>query len=287
MLKVIGFSLLMFVILGFLAEQAGATGFVNLPQDGTAESAYIRCNSTGDFGSGVSAQPMVDANNNCAVFLRNAMRAPISGYELKAMKMRIVTMPAPNAGADDNVGNVTDMVWRNADDTDCIYGTFIHMNDTLLANGKSWEVNDVARGGFAGKSVDVAYLFAFHPKGVRSTEAVFRIGRTFTSVRHVLGDADLPSKSGKVSASTAISSEQTAMASSNWVDFTTDLNWHDPDGSSFPDSSFMYIKTACTADAPIEVEGAIRLRTTGQNGQEPFELSVQGFAPIGTNLNLY
>lgn len=261
-----------------------AAGFVRLPQEGFADSAYLSCNTTGDFGLGVSIQPTAEANNTCAVFLRNAAKAPLPGYDLQVMKMHVVSMPAPHAGADDNVGNVTDLVWRKADTEECIYGTFVHVNDTVLANGQYWEVNDVVRGGFAGKAVEAAYLFAFHPKGVRSTESVFRIGRTFTSVRHAAGDVDLPPKAG--AANTAISSEQKAAANPNWVDFTTDINWHDPDGSSFPDSSVMYVKTACTADAPVEVEGAIRLRTTGQNGQETLEVHVPGYVLAGAKIDV-
>lgn len=270
-------------MLVFIAMQAQAVGFVRLPQEGFADSAYIPCNTTGDFGRGISTQPTTEFNNDCAVFLRNAAKAPLSGYDLQVMKMHVVSMPAPHAGADNNVGSVTDLVWRKTDTGECIYGTFVHVNATVLANGQYWEVNDVVRGGFAGKVVDAAYLFAFHPKGVRSTESVFRIGRTFTSVRHASGDVDLPPKAG--AADTVISSMQTAAVNDNWIDFTTDLNQHDPDGSSFPDSSLMYVKTACTADTPVEVDGAIRLRTTGQNGQEALEVRVPGYVPAGARID--
>jgi len=65
----------------------------------------------------------------------------------------------------------------------------------------------------------------------------------------------------------------------NWVNFTTDVNAKDPDGATRMMSSMLYIKTTCSDYAPVEVENAIRLRTTGQNGQQKLEISVPGLAP--------
>lgn len=285
MKRILSHSTIFCVLLWLICKQAEATGFVHLPQEGLGGSAYLACNQTGDFGIATSEQPTESENNRCAVFLRNTFRAPLPDYDFVAESTRIIHMPAPHAGIDDNVGHVVDLVWRNAAQSSCIYATFVHVNDIPLANGQYWEVNDVVRGGFAGQALDVAYLFAYHPKGVRSTESVFRIGRSFTSVKHAHGDTDLPSTIGASPANTPIASNQAAAVDDNWVDFTTDLNWHDPDGSSFPDGSYMYIKAACTAEPPIEMNGAIRLRTTGQSGQAPIEISVAGFVASGASLD--
>ena len=280
----------MFAIVAVYAPQSMATGFVHLPMEGFPNSAYTLCNSTGDFGHGHSLQPTLDANNTCAIFLpsNNVLRLPENEkFYFKKLQVRIITMPSPYAGINTNAGTVTDIVWRNRENTECIYGALIHINDIQLANGESWEVNDLARGGFADKEVSAAYYFAHHPKGVRSTESVFRIGRTHTSVRRMQGENDLPAKNDAPSLKTPITTTQKAGASANWVDFTTDLNAHDPDGSSLPDGSVMYVKTSCTADEPQEFKDAIRLRTTGQNGQEPLEVRIPGYAPAGANIDIY
>lgn len=204
------------------------------------------------------------------------------------MLVRDIPMPVPYAGADDNVATLTDTIWRNADKTQCIYGTHLQMKVAPLADGLSWEVNDIARGGFAGLPVEVAYFYKPHAddKGV-NTEVIFRAGLTFTSVRHGKGDLDLPAMKAAPAANVAITSVQAAAISENWVNFTTDLNVNDPDGSSRSISPMMYIKTTCSAENPVERENAIRLRTTGQNGQRQLEVAVPGLVPVGGNLDVY
>ena len=278
------------LLLGILPNFSMAEGFVDLPINGFPDSAYTSCNATGDFGRTLSIMPTKDSNNNCAIFVpsNNIFRLPrTEGFYFKKAQVRAITMPASHAGIDPNVGTLTDMVWRNVANDQCIYGALLHINDVQFSNGQHWEVNDVTRGGFEGKEAAAAYYFAYHPKGIRSTESVFRIGRTHTSVRHSIGDSDLPSKNDAPAPETAITYSQKAAVSANWVNFTTDLNAKDPDGISFPDGSLMYVKTSCTADPPAEFADAIRLRTTGQNGQEPLEIRIPGFAPSGASMNVY
>ncbi len=268
-----------------------AEGFVELPRAGFSNSAYMLCNSSGEFGqqNSLAPDPALDTCSVSSKSLESSqMNAPIEGFNMVGMLVRDIPMPPPYAGSDNNVATLTDTIWRNADKTECIYGTHVQLKAAPLADGSSWEVNDVTRGGFAGLPVAVAYYYKPHAdeKGV-NTEVIFRVGRTFTSVKHGQGDLALPPTQGAVASDKAVTSLQAAAVSENWVNFTTDLNANDPDGSSRPISPMMYIKTTCGADNPVERENAIRLRTTGQNGQRQLELTLPGLVPVGANLDIY
>ncbi len=279
--------------LGLVSAQAMATGFVNLPTAGLNLSGgtsspvtpYARCNDTGDFGSGTSTAPTAGAHNVCAVFPANPFvaPAPYASFSLVTSNTQTVVMPAPYAGANPNVATITDAVFRNAAKTECVYAAFVHMNNAPLANGENWELNDLARGGFSSKgTVQAAYYYT-----AISDESVFRAGRAHTAVRHMVGEPDLPLFSGAPAASTPITSTGKAALSANWVDFTTDVNALDPDGSTFPDTSVMYVHTTCTSATPALFTDAIRLRSTGQEGQQQIEVKVPGYAPPGSTINLY
>lgn len=276
-----------FTILIVLSQTALAEptkqGFVSLPKEGFVNSAYALCNTTGDFGLNRSVVTST-TNNTCKVssdkLLESPMNAPLEGFTMVGMISRGIAMPAPYAGAVDEVATLTDTIWRNADKTECIYGTHLLMKPNPLADGQMWEVNDIARGGFAGRPVEVAYFLKPEPHAEYGLpQAVFRVGRTFTSVKHAKDDMDLPALKNAPASSIAITEIQAASVHDNWVDFTTDINAKDPDGTTRVMSSMLYIKTTCSDYAPVEVENAIRLRTTGQNGQHKLEISVPGLAP--------
>lgn len=279
--------------LGFASMQVMATGFVNLPTAGLNTSGgttspttpYARCNDTGDFGSGTSTPPTAGAHNVCAVFPSSpsVAPAPYNTFSLIASNTQNVTMPAPYAGANPIVASMKDYVFRNAAKTECLYAVRVHMNNAPLANGENWELNDIARAGFASKgTVQAAYYYTSV-----TDESVFRVGRAHTAVRHMVGEADLPLFAGAPAANTPITSTQKAALSANWVDFTTDVNALDPDGSTFPDTSMQYVHTTCTSAAPVLSANAIRLRSTGQEGQQQIEVKVQGYAPPGSTIELY
>jgi hypothetical protein len=162
------------------------------------------------------------------------------------------------------------------------------MKESKLANGQQWEINDIVRGGFAGRPVAIAYFFKSETnKDYGLPEVLFRVGRTFTSVPHGKSDIDLPTIKDAPAANKAISSNQAAAVSENWVNFTTDINYADPDGITRKMTPMLYIKTTCEAEQPVEKEGAIRLRTTGQNGQTLLEIDVPGLVPAGAEVNQY
>lgn len=261
-----------------------AQGFVAIPKQGFTDSAYTLCNPTGDFGLKESTAPNAAINNNCAVsnekLLESPMNAPLEGFTLVGLISRGIQMPAHYAGEFDEVATLTDTIWRNADKTECIYGTHLLMKPNVLADGQMWEVNDIARGGFSGRPVEVAYFIKPEPhKEYGFPEAVFRVGRTFTSVNNGKNTLALPALQGAPDISKAMTNIQAAAVNENWVDFTTDVNAKDPDGVTRMMSSMLYIKTICSDYAPVEVENAIRLLTTGQNGQHQLEITVPGLVP--------
>ncbi|MGR8932276.1 MAG: hypothetical protein ACU836_16730 [Gammaproteobacteria bacterium] len=270
---------LLLAVLGSLAMTSGsvfATGFVTLPASGVSipggTSAYRSCNTTGDFGDGESIPPTFSpnggANNTCAIPNRNP---PLAGYTQAASTVRNIVIN------NTTIGSVTDQVWRNSAGTSCIYAAKVRMNNVDynpgMAGKQYFEVNDVLRAGFRNRGpVSVAYNYVTRGPS-QSDEVLFRAGLTFTSVVHLPGDPDQPSTS-------------IAPISTNWVDFTSDVNFMDPDGSSMRDSSWLYVKSGCTSATPSAVSGALRIRQTGQEGQPGIEISLPGYAPAGANTSL-
>lgn len=268
------------------------SGFVNLPKTGFMDSAYMVCNATGEYGKGVATPPQEMQNKSCFVstpeLYKSENFAPISGFKMVGMMISDVAMPKPHASELNNaVAVITDTFWRNESKTECILGTHLYMQDVPLADGTYWEVNDIARAGFAGMDVDVAYFYKPHTEALGgNTEVLFRVGRTFTSVptHH---EKSLPSIKGAPSTNIAIGKMNVAAVSENWVDFTTDVSFQDKDGSTRHMTSMFYIKYACDARDVVSKDGAIRFRTTGQNGQKLLEISVPGLVPVDAVVDMY
>lgn len=294
--------------LGLIAVPSHAA-FVSLPSSG-ASSAYIACNTTGDFGSLTSIKPPTDG---CVVSQAGANPPDPTGagaghalYLGSAKTRPIVVNNTYTGGVNKTIGNVQDWVWKNAAGTSCIYGTKLTMTFTTAADyntatgAQYFEVNDIARGGFAGKTITAAYSYPGSP-----SEVVFRVGRTYTSVQHRVGDTDIPPNAGSVVSingldawpGSASAAQQQAPWHDNWVDFTTDVNARDDDGSTTAASSWVYVKAdACPAlsgGVPVDTPDAIRIRQTFQerstDGANPpadqrfIEISLPGFAPAGSS----
>ncbi|MEQ1560516.1 MAG: hypothetical protein ABL933_16470 [Methyloglobulus sp.] len=243
-----------------------ATGFVTLNPNGFAApggtSAYTLCNITGNFGQGTSVPPSAGANNTCAIFQNNP---PIAGYGQVANAVRNIVINGAT------IGTVTDRVWRSG--TNCVYGAKIRLNnvdfDPSQAGAQFFEVNDFLRGGFRNRGpISIAYNFVTRG-AAQSDEVLYRAGLTFTS------KVTPPNPNQPLTSSAPISL--------NWVDYTTDVNYQDPDGSSMRDSPWFYTKSTCTTAAPAALAGALRLREMGQEGQTPLEISIPGYAPAGAN----
>jgi hypothetical protein len=247
--------------LAVASTSAMATGFVTLSQTGYAvpggTSAYTLCNTTGNFGQDDTIPPTPGANNTCAIFQNNP---PLAGFSQIAGFN--ATRPVTFNGV--VIADVNDRVWRNSARTRCIYGTRLRLR---VGTSGAFEVNDVVRAGVRNRApVSIAYFY----NGI-ADEALFRAGLTRTSV-------NTPPNPARPLTSIA-------PISTNWVDFTTDLNANDPDETDNPDSPWFYIQSACTASAPITLQGAILIRQTGQEGQPPVTISIPGYAPAGANTN--
>lgn len=298
--------------LGVLSSPVLATGFVNIPSTGFTvsggTSAYTLCNTTGNFGSGSGAnapvRPTTSANNTCAVFPSRESKAPDANYTgldadpATSTSQPIVMTNTYTGGNPITVGTLTQYVWQRSTGSgtyECIYGTKIVMSNTDYNTGLSgsqhFEVNDVAFGGFSGLTVDAAYATI-----ATVAEPVYRIGRAFTAVQHrasgyaaqpLTGLGSNPSINGLNSwPGTASSTQQQADIDVNWIDFTTDVNYLDDDGSTSAASGMMYLRTSCSSPLPsTPTTNAIRLRQTfqepaGGGGDNPFiEVAVPGFLP--------
>lgn len=265
----------MFATLVLTTGSAMATGFVTLPTTGVpvagGTSAYVTCNLSGDFGSNPlgstppTFSPNGGAENTCAVPSNNP---PLSGYTQTANISRNIIIN------NRTIGTVTDRVWRSG--SSCIYGAKIRLNDVdydpNTPGTQYFEINDVVRAGFRNRApISAAYNFVTSGP-LQSDEVVYRAGLTFTSVVHLPGDSAQPLTS-------------VAPISTNWVDFTTDVNFMDPDGSSVRDSSWVLVKSGCTTATPGSLNGALRLRQKGQEGQPDLEISLPAYAPAGANIN--
>jgi len=256
------------------SAQAMATGYVNLPTSG-ASSAYIECNTTGDYGDGTSTRPTIFANNTCAVFLGPTF----DGYvqNASAATRQIVMNNTYTGFSNVTVGTINDQVWFNPTTKSYVYSLRVNMNETPYAELPSeddpevledayFEINDIQRLGFANVgAAQIAYRV-----DLSADEVLFRAGRTATAVPAPPVGAALPDTT-------------TAPWNADVVDFTTDVNNEDPDGSSPKDSAFMYIKftdsSSTTSGGRVTTGAAFKLKQLGQEGQPLITIDVNGYKP--------
>jgi hypothetical protein len=274
-------NLILSTVLGgavIASAPAFATGFVNLPSTGVTvpggKSAYVTCNTTGDFGSDPDGSipptfsPGGGTNNTCAI---PKITPPLTGYVQTGNAVRNIVMNnAYTLKQPIIVGTVTDRVWRSG--TSCIYGAKIRLNNVdydrraVSPGYQYFEVNDMLRGGFTGRGpISIAYNYTITGVG-QSDEVLYRAGLTSTSVVNEPGDPAQPLTS-------------IAPLNPNWVDFTSDINFKDDDGSSVRDSPWLLVKSTCTTAAPRTVVGSLIFRQMGQEDQPRIEVKVTGYAP--------
>lgn len=293
-----------------LASAQAAAALLAIPAAGFGTTAYTNAYNANrtvadpkqNFGS-FNQATNTTTNNVGYVTATNEATSPVAGFTLVATTT--ITIPTTTGGTG-NIGSVVDRVWRNAAATQCIFGTRVTLinadHNAALAGVQYFEVNDVARGGFAASgSVNAGYFLQ-----AAAASPVYRIGRTFTSVQHrsatlsagtnATGYLDLPglgstaSINGVATYNTPLlvptAAQQAADVNANWVDFTTDVNFKDDDGSSKASSGVYYVQAPCNATAPATwiKPGAIRLRQTGQENTAFKEISLSGYAPPGAVL---
>jgi hypothetical protein len=294
--------------LGLVSAQAMATGLVNLPSTGftvgSNTSAYTLCNTTGNFGAEDATVPTTSANNACATFPANSSTAPEASFTLVTSVNRNIVLnhATYTNGTNVTLGTVTDRIWRKASTNECIYGAQVTMSnvdyDLNEAGTQTFEVNDMVRAGFSGRSVAAGY---YHT-GNGQEDVLYRIGRTNDSVQYRVNPADeTQPATGYVAqpltsptpASTPINgveayndpldvptaAQQSASLNDNYVDFTFDANFVDDDGTHTKQSPWLYVKTSCSASSHTATAGALTFRQTGQEEAPWISFSISGFVP--------
>ena len=296
MMKNFKLKLVVLNTLSCLASGQALADWENLPETGVSvgsnTSAYIICNPTGNFGSGSAMDADVQPTSiaeKCALVPQNDLYAPDPNYigmDRFPKFNNVVDIVVNNTYTNNTnvtVGTLRDYVWRRSiDDTtyECIYGMKVVMNSNdynlTLSGTQYFEINDVARKGWVGKTLDVAYSTV--PTNASST---YRIGRTFTSVTHSYYAASQDQPLTGLGSSPAITSTQKADLDSNWIDFTIRTAYvvYSPTWGTSPASGMQYIRTDCTGTDFSTTADAIRLRQTSRAGQPPIEIEVEGFLP--------
>ena len=325
--------------LGLASAQAMATGFVSLPVAGFTvsggTSAYTLCSSDGNFGSSAAGAttPTTSVNNTCAVFPTSSSASPVAGYTLvdsttSALKISDATH---TNNTTIQIGTVRDYVWRNAAKNSCIFGTRITLTNTDYwtnshAGTDTFEVNGIARGGFAFLDSANAVSAGYYQTSSAGDDLAYRIGRTYTSVQHRQLNSDstgatagtgylaqpltasAPSSVGIVGGtingittyvappgtlSTPAAAQQAAAIRTNWVEFTSDVNASDADGSTRAGSSEYYVQASCDSTAfttdedgvetGVKKAGILRFRQTGQETDQLIEITADGFVPSNSS----
>ncbi len=289
-----------------LASHHVMADWENLPIGGVSvgggTSPYILCNPTGNFGSGIPVRPTSNSDM-CALVLSSETAVPDSSYT-GASRIPVVNHTTPivmnnsyTNSTNVQIGTLREYVWRNCGSNICIYGMKVNLSNTdynlNVPVTQTFEVNDMARRGWSGKTVDVAYSTV-----ATVSSPTYRIGRTFTAVQHrpetgyvaqpltgssiaINGVNVWPTPAGRPTAA-----EQQANVDADWVDYTTDANFLDDDGSTSTASGMQLCQNCCSSATFTTANDAIRLRQTFQelNGDgstdNPFiEVEVLGVLP--------
>lgn len=295
-----------------LASNHVLADWENLPSAGVSvgsdTSSYILCNPTGKFGSGSGPDTPVrptSISDACAVLPTSDALPPDSSFT-GSSRIPVVNNTTPiimNNSFTNNtnvqIGTLREYVWRNASSNICIYGMKVNLTNSdynLNEPGNQYfEVNDMARKGWSGKTIDIAYSTV--PTNASPT---YRVGRTFTAVQHrdepgyvaqpITGLGSSPAINGvnvwPTPSGRPTVAEQQADIDTDWANFTTDVNYLDDDGSTNPASGMQYVRTACSSATFTTANDAIRLRQTFQElsgdgvTDNPFiEVEVLGVLP--------
>ncbi|WP_286304788.1 hypothetical protein [Methylophaga marina] len=309
MMKNFKLKLVVLSTLSCLASGQAMADWENLPATGVSVSGgtspYILCNTTGDFGSGSGANAPVQPSSisdTCAVLPASDPTVPdsnftgISRIPVVNRTSSIIMNNSYTNNNDVDIGTLREYVWRRAvgGSYECIYAMKVTLKEADYnvneSGTQNFEINDMARKGWSGKTVDVAYSTV--PANASPT---YRVGRTFTAVQHRPGDVDQPltglGSSPAINGlnswpGSASATQQQADIDTDWIDFTTDANYKDDDGSTNPASGMQYVRTSCSSGSFTTSTDAIRLRQTFQelNGDgssdNPFiEIEVEGTLP--------
>ncbi|OAM51998.1 hypothetical protein A7981_00440 [Methylovorus sp. MM2] len=222
------------------------------------------------------------------------------------------------------VATIEEIVWKKdgaiGSDESCIYGSRFtaldvdYWKESGHGGQQTLSINGFARAGFSSftglNSVQMAYYYSSV-----SDEVIFRAGRTFTSVQHrasladdevaAIGYVARPTIANGPPASAPVNgvasytdplpvptdAQQATTIDANWIEFTTDVNYLDDDGSSLANSSMLYVMVtgtkACPAlegGVPTLTDDAYSFRQTGQEEAPLLEFKVAGYIPGAANV---
>ncbi len=300
-----------------LQVHAGSFGLVALPATGFAVTGgttpYTICNTVGNFGSSdtdADSTPTSTVNNACAVNPGASGTSPVSGYSLANSQSKELDYGAIS------IGTLKTYLWHNTTTNMCIIGARVStLNSNAISGTLTFEINGIALAGYAAHNGSSSVNAGYYQTSSAGDNVVYRIGRTHTSVQHradlsndaidAPGYVDLPLTSPAPAASTSINgsatpdtsplavptaTQQGAALSPNWVEFTTDANFADADGSSSTGTPEVYVEASCPSatytSAPVA--GAVMIRQTGQEVGTFIEIPASGFVPgTDSNVTLY
>ena len=174
------------------------------------------------------------------------------------------------------IGTLRDRVWKRVGSNEHILGMRFEVinvtwtepnNDNLglpgangcdLQAGQYFEVNDMFRNGYSAKTgLTIAYR---ESSVVPAEEGLWVSGRT---------DRGL--------AQTPVGTQP--VRNNDFVNFRTDVNYEDPDGTDAQSSKWMYVKTTSTKTVWSAIASAVRLEQGGEEGQCKYRLTLSGYKP--------
>ncbi len=165
------------------------------------------------------------------------------------------------------VGRIDDRIWRRGTSNDYVFGIRITMNNRrwqppLSTCGAEdpdfFEVNDLGRIGFNGLATQVAYRID------GADEGIWLAGRTAQGLNQYPGSPD----------------GLNPTRNNDYVTFRSDINFDDPDGTSFATSAWFFVATRLTTPPRTSpTASTLGIRQGGEEGQCQFRVAVRGLRP--------
>lgn len=177
-----------------------------------------------------------------------------SGFSLIASTSRSIVANSVT------VGTLYDRMYYNGSTGESLFAIQLDMNGNQWdpSSTETFEVNDVFRSGFS----SVASIQAGYARANPADEYSWAIGRTDEGLNEGTGSGGLP------------------VYDTNWVRWWTDVNVDDPDGSSPGTSAWFLMRFSDEIVDVAEEEGAIRIWQGGEEGQEEYEIFMNGYVPV-------
>lgn len=262
-------------VLGLALCAGNASAFTPITADGsvTENGGSDALNIMEGASQASPANRPLNGDTMAIAATRNAFAYDIpSNFTVLATREFALMLPDEDDPMEiEEVGTVFDQVWRDTNDNKLVFATRVEIEgefeldmEEFLEDGTTpnptfnmdvWEyeegeINDVRRAGFTGWSSDVAWLRATDfdiemESAARTGESL--LGKSAADM--VIPDADI-------------------------VTMFSDVSGEE----SNPWSAWFLVKT----DAPsyAVIDDAVRLFQAGEEGQDPFEASAAGFAPV-------